>query len=176
MPAKPIQFFDAEVLHKPTRKVEFPLTDELKQLVADLKDTLDERPHATGVAAPQIGVDVSMFVYKIGNYIKPTVMINPEIVKARDLEESGDLEMCLSYPGRIYVVPRYKNISVYFQDVDGESYVLKYRNFEARVIQHETDHLSGLTIEDRGILVDEETTAMLLGMIEEEEGNDGEEK
>ena len=76
--------------------------------------------------------------------------------------------MCLSYPGRIYYVPRYKNITVFFQDETGESYVLKYSGFEARVLQHEIDHLDGLTIDDRGELLDEDSTRELLGEI-----NDG---
>ena len=176
MSVRSIELFESEVLHKPTRKVEFPLTEETKQVIVDLYDTLEARKTATGLAAPQIGVDLSMFVYKIGNYIKPTIMINPSIVKARDIESTGDLEMCLSFPERIYVVPRYKKISVYFQDETGESYVLKYRNFEARVIQHEIDHLSGLTIEDKGYMLDEDVTNQLLDMAREENENGEEEQ
>lgn len=167
MSERNIEVFDSFYLHKKTTPVEFPLSEEMKQVVQDLKDTLTGCENATGVAAPQIGVSSSLLVYKIGDVIKTTVMINPKIVKARNMEEEGKLEMCLSYPGRIYYVPRYKNITVFFQDENGEAYVLKYSGFEARVLQHEIDHLDGLTIADRGKLLDEDMTRELLGEIKD---------
>jgi len=167
MSERNIEVFDSEYLHKKTTPVTFPLSPEMKQVIQDLKDTLAGCARATGVAAPQIGVSSSILIYRVGDFVPPTVMINPKIVKARHMEEEGKLEMCLSYPEKIYYIPRYKNITVFYQDENGDSYVLKYKGFEARVLQHEIDHLDGLTIADRGELLDEETTRELLGKIDD---------
>lgn len=163
MAVRNIEKDDSYFLHKESRPVDFPLSDTVKEVIQDLKDTMDTRPSATGLAAPQIGSNVQVFVYKCRQQTPVTVMINPRIVKAADFEATPKMEMCLSYPSRIYSVPRYKRIAVHFQDENGDVYVLKYRGFEARILQHEIDHLHGLTIADKGAKIDEETTKTLLG-------------
>lgn len=169
MPNIVIHTDGSEYLSKPCRKVTFPLKDEEKLVIQNLKDTLKFNKRATGVAAPQIGSSISALIYKCANQTPDTIMINPEIIKARDLEKHGKLEMCLSFPERIFSVQRYKNITVRFQDEYGEFYILKYRDLEARIIQHEIDHLYGITIADRGKELDEETTQKLLGGLNEQE-------
>lgn len=164
-----IQLEAAECLHKTSKIVQFPLSEESRLVIKDLKDTLVYCDAATGVAAPQIGVNVRILVYHIVGIVPPTIMINPTIVKARDMELEGKYEMCLSYPDRIFKCNRYKNITVRYQDETGDVYVLKYRGEEARILQHEIDHLDGLTIEDRGQELPEEQVAFLLGEIDAEE-------
>lgn len=153
----------SEYLTQVSRQVEWPLTDAAKDVIQDLKDTMASAPNATGLAAPQIGSNLAIIIYKCAQQTPPTIMINPRIVKAADFEDSPKMEMCLSFPRQIYSVPRYKRIAVHFEDELGDVYVLKYRGFEARILQHEIDHLQGLTIKDKGALLDEETTEMLLG-------------
>lgn len=161
-----IETGDSHFLYEVSRPVTWPLTDEVKGVIQDLKDTLDATKHATGVAAPQIGSNVNIIIYRTDK-VKPTIMINPRIVKARDMETTPKFEMCLSFPQQIYSVKRYKNISVYFEDESGDSYVLKYRGLEARILQHETDHLIGMNIPQRGDKLDEATTLALLGGLRE---------
>lgn len=159
-----IEYEGSHFLKEPTRKVEWPLTKEVQQVIQDLKDTMEATGRAAGIAAPQIGSSVSILIYRT-SHTKPTIMINPRIVKARDMEPKGKYEMCLSFPDQIFEVPRYKNITVYYEDESGKPYVLKYRGFEARVLQHETDHLLGLTMADKGKKLSAEETAYLLEAI-----------
>ncbi len=176
MVVRNIEKEDSVFLHRESRPVEWPLSESVRQVIRDLNDTLNASEHATGLAAPQIGSNVNIIVYRLA-YKSNTVMINPRIVKAADFEATPKFEMCLSYPGQIYALPRYKRISVYFEDLTGDSYVLKYRGFEATVIQHEIDHLLGITIADKGEKLDSKTTRLLLEKAEQEmEGDDHDEE
>ena len=150
-------------LHTKSTDVKFPLTNDVKTLISDMKDTLCNTEFAAGLAAPQVGKLLNLFVYRTDEHPSPMVMINPVIIKACDYSH-GQCEMCLSYPGQVYKVHRAKRIAVRFFDEFGEHYVLKYRGFEAMIIQHEVDHLLGLTIKDRGEKLPEELTRKLLNL------------
>lgn len=167
---------NSNYLHTKCSDVKFPLDQETKELISDMKDTLCNTEYATGLAAPQVGASVNIFVYRTDEHPAPMVMINPVIIKAADYSR-GQCEMCLSYPNQIYKVSRAKRIAVRFFDEFGEHYVLKYRGFEAMIIQHETDHLLGLTIKDRGEKLSDELTQKMLRMArgEQLEENDEEE-
>lgn len=161
---------ESDYLHNRTKDVVFPLSEEIKALIQDLKDTLLDTDTGAGLAAPQIGAPFSIFVYRTNEHPEPVVVINPSIIKAADYGKP-EYEMCLSYPYQIYSVERAKRIAVRFYDEEGNHSNLKYRGHEAVIIQHETDHLLGLTIKDRGQLLDKKTTMQLLGIkdVDEEE-------
>lgn len=154
---------DSQYLHQRCTDVKFPLTLETHELIRDMKETLLSHKTAVGLAAPQVGANLNIFVYRTDKHPHPIVIINPTIIKAADLNH-GQYEMCLSYPNQLFEVVRAKRIVLRFFDEDGEHYVLKYRGFEATVIQHETDHLLGLTIKDRGTKLDQELTRKLLDL------------
>lgn len=133
-------------LRKKAREVtEFD--EKLTQLVIDLHQTMakfNNKPHlpdAAGLAAPQIGVPLRVFVYKLGK--DPTCMINPVIIEQEG--EQYEPEGCLSFPGVFIKVKRADKILVEFQDVDGNKNQLKTDGFISRCIQHEIDHLDGTT-------------------------------
>lgn len=160
---------ESEYLHKPAAEVSFPLDKETKQLIADMKETLLARSSAVGLAAPQVGSSLQILVYLYASMKEPMVMINPSIVKAADYG-APQFEMCLSYPEEVYDISRAKRIAVRFYNEDGTHVVLKYRNEEARIIQHESDHLLGITIKDRGRKVPEEELKELVNKFLNEEG------
>lgn len=153
---------ESHYLHNKTEPVTFPLADSMKRLIRDMKETLKSMDTASGLAANQVGAPYSVFVYRIDSKSEPVVMINPTIIKAADYGNPA-FEMCLSYPKEIYAVSRAKRITVRFFDENGDLYILKYRGHEAIIIQHETDHLLGLTIKDRGSKLPKDLADQLLG-------------
>jgi len=121
--------------------------------VAQLQQVLGEGPGAVGIAAPQIGLLQRLIIIDCRQSIRPCrnhgrlVMINPEIT-AREGERVGR-EGCLSVPDWVGMVPRAVDISVRYQDELGETHEMHAHGFEARVIQHEVDHLEGILFIDR---------------------------
>lgn len=93
-----------------------------------------------GIAAPQIGISESYFVFK------GKIAVNPKIIAASDEKES-DIEGCLSLNDRFYV-PRSKNITVEYYNAALCKVTADLTGFEARVFQHEIDHLNGKLILD----------------------------
>ncbi|MDP3697087.1 MAG: peptide deformylase [Candidatus Taylorbacteria bacterium] len=122
----------------------------LKELILDMKNTMKEK-QGVGLAANQIGKDLAIFVIdeKLAQENKaPDVYINPEITEySKDQDEME--EGCLSIPEYYVQIKRAKKIKIKFIDESGEKKKLKARGFLARVLQHETDHLNGLTIKNR---------------------------
>lgn len=174
---------DSEYLHKKADLVTFPLSDEVNTLISDMKETLNSKKSAVGLAAPQVGASLAIIVCKLANLEEPFVMINPTIIKSADMDH-GQFEMCLSYPDEVYDVVRAKRIAVRFYDEFGYHYVLKYRTQDATIIQHEVDHLLGITIKDRGKPVNKQVVDAILGALsgdnkdldlEEGEGDNNEE-
>lgn len=128
---------------------------EVQQLIEDLIETMQEYDGA-GLAAPQIHVSQQVVVFGIaGNERYPdaeaiplTVLINPRITATtKDTDE--DWEGCLSVPDLRGKVPRYTSVSVEAFGRNGELLRFAARDFHARVIQHECDHLMGKVFLDR---------------------------
>lgn len=124
-------------------------TPELHALIQDLKDTMAHAQGA-GLAAPQIGVDLSVVIFGFGRSqrypdappVPETVLINPIITPLADEEENG-WEGCLSVPGLRGVVPRFARIRYQGFDQFGQTIDREAEGFHARVVQHECDHLIG---------------------------------
>jgi len=121
-----------------------------KDLILDMKKAMVEN-NGVGLAANQVGKDLSIFVIdeklaKENNV--PDVYINPEITEYSKEEDELE-EGCLSIPGYWALIKRSKKIKI--KAVDGNGYKIKFKakGFLARVLQHETDHLNGLTIKDK---------------------------
>jgi peptide deformylase len=102
-----------------------------------------------GLAATQLGTLRRMLVFQVGSEAEPTVLINPEI----EWRSEGDLataeEGCLSLPGVIVDVERPLHVRARGVDVHGEPFSIEASGLEARVIQHEVDHLDGVLMIDR---------------------------
>lgn len=119
-----------------------PKSDEIKKLAGEMAITLVMN-NGAGLAAPQVGHSIRMFLMRHGSVI--LVCINPEITR-RGKDKVKDVEGCLSLPGKRVRVERSKICELIFYDVDGKLNQMKLRNFDARVAQHELDHLNGILI------------------------------
>ncbi len=115
-----------------------------------------ERSNGVGIAAPQVGEPVRLFIvashpnlrYPTAPEMEPTPMINPRIVDHSLTTEKG-WEGCLSVPGIRGLVPRYPTIQVEYTGRDGLIYQQTFTDFVARIFQHELDHLNGIVFLDR---------------------------
>src|SRR3954449_3241618 len=126
----------------------------IQKLIDDMLDTMREY-HGVGLAAPQVHEGVRLFVAALDHDEDdekpeegPIAVINPEITIV-GAEVVDDWEGCLSIPDIRGRVPRAKEIKVRAYDRNGERIELHARDFPARVIQHETDHLDGVLFFDR---------------------------
>jgi peptide deformylase len=117
---------------------------ELRELVADLMDTLLGAPGRAGVAAPQIGVSARVFSYDAdgfrGYVVNPTLEVSAEA-------QDGD-EGCLSIPELYFPRLRAQEATVRGFDQHGEPITVRGTGFLARALQHETDHLDGVLFID----------------------------
>jgi peptide deformylase len=101
-----------------------------------------------GLAAPQIGLSQRLLVYRVGQDAPVVALVNPEIDWRGGDEETME-EGCLSIPGINVDVDRAIHVRVRAQDETGAERVVEASGLEARVIQHELDHLDGVLILDR---------------------------
>src|SRR3954452_5384534 len=101
-----------------------------------------------GLAAPQLGISQRLLVYRVGPDAPVIVLANPELEWNSDDEEVLD-EGCLSIPGITVDVERPVHVRVRALDEEGETRLVEASGLEARVIQHEMDHLNGVLILDR---------------------------
>jgi peptide deformylase len=141
------QFPDPALRNRATPVSE--VDDEVQELAGRMVDIM-ERAHGVGLAAPQIGVLRRILVYRARDEDQAHVLINPELVERSDETEVGT-EGCLSLlGGELQVaVPRHLRVKVAARDEKGDEVELDAEGFEARVIQHEIDHLDGVLILDR---------------------------
>jgi peptide deformylase len=117
----------------------------LRKLAKRMIRIMHDAP-GVGLAAPQVGVLQRLLVYDVDD--DPRVLVNPVLEEFSDETEESD-EGCLSVPGVTMPVARSLSVRVRGSDVDGEPVDFLAEGFEARVIQHETDHLDGVLIVDR---------------------------
>lgn len=133
-----------EILRKKCREVGV-VTDRIRLTLNDMLETMREA-HGVGIAGPQVGVMRRMFVAE-PEPGRVYFMIDPII-----LEKSGsqiDDEGCLSVPGMIGTVERPDYIKIEATDLDGNRQVYEFRDFDARVMCHESDHLDGVLFIDK---------------------------
>lgn len=135
------------VLHKKCNFIE-QFDEDLKNLIADLTETLHKTDNAVGLAAPQIGVLKRVTVIDIGDGSGPVVLINPEIVEKSE-SCNCSIEGCLSYPGRWALVERPDRVKVKTFDENGNINFIEAADFLARAFCHEIDHLNGLVFLDK---------------------------
>lgn len=142
--------YGEKILAKKTKKVDFgALRKELPVLLADMFETMDAVGGA-GLAANQVGLDLRLAVIKIqreGEEPLSIVIINPEIV-----EKSGSMyeeEGCLSFPGLFARVRRAAKVKVRAINEKGLPIEINAEGLFAKALQHEVDHLDGVTFVDR---------------------------
>jgi len=117
-------------------------------ILEDMAETM-EHYKGVGLAAPQIGLNLSLVVIKPGEDFPVFEFINPRITSCAG--EEVDVEGCLSVPGTFGEVPRCTEVELEYRDRKGRRKTLKTSGFFARIIQHELDHLSGTLFVDKVI-------------------------
>ena len=125
-------------------------TPELGQLLADMQDTMRDL-NGAGLAAPQIGVGLRVVIfgfednprYPDADSVPFTVLINPVLTPMSEVLDEG-WEGCLSVPGMRGLVPRYRELRYTGFDAAGAPLDRTVKDFHARVVQHEVDHLDGI--------------------------------
>ena len=146
------------------KKLKEVSVEEGMAIAKELFEILNKRKDGIGLAANQVGIDAQVAVV---NVREPVVLINPKIIDKSD--EISYYEGCLSFPKHGIRTKRYKNIIVKSADVDCQYYFsgaesaknakgtwetakkhdTEQRLLEAICVQHEIDHLNGITIHDR---------------------------
>ncbi|MCD6106600.1 MAG: peptide deformylase [Caldisericaceae bacterium] len=132
------------VLRKKAQKIK-SIDKKIVDLVKKMFKTMDAgKVPGVGLAAPQVGVSIALFVYKVDD--DKGVVINPVIVskKGEEVKEEG----CLSVPGVYGPVKRAEKIIVKGLNIKGKRFKLNLDGLKARVFQHETDHLNGIIFTD----------------------------
>lgn len=115
------------------------------ELIKEMTETMKEKD-GVGLAAPQIGENLRLIIVVLDKVV--ITMINPQITKkswAKDTAEEG----CLSIPKTYGKVERHKQINCVYFDENGKKQKLKLKNLNARIIQHEVDHLDGVLFIDK---------------------------
>ena len=141
------------------KKVCRPVTkfdDRLATLLDDMKETLIEA-NGLGLAGPQVGIMRRLFICLDDRDIPEELpenyeykfieFINPEILELSD-EKVELYEGCLSFPGHNGAISRSKHVKVKAQDRNGNEFTMEADDMLARCIQHENNHLDGITIMD----------------------------
>ena len=146
-----IRMYGDPVLREDCDPVE-QIDASVTELITDLRDTMYDAD-GIGLAAPQVGVPVRVFVYDIRDpEVEPGVLVNPEITMFSDDRVPYD-EGCLSVPGITEVVERPRAIRFRYRDLDGRDHERQAEGLLARVVQHEIDHLDGILFVDRLSLI-----------------------
>jgi peptide deformylase len=128
----------------PVREFDEVLEAEADRMIGLMRDAI-----GVGLAATQLGTLRRMLVFQVGSEAEPTVLVNPEIEWRSEQDLATAEEGCLSLPGVIVDVERPLHIRARGVDVHGESFSIEASGLEARVIQHEVDHLDGVLMLDR---------------------------
>lgn len=153
---KPIVRVPNTVLTTPSESVTV-FDSKLSRIIADMKETLlaTTNPKGVGLAAPQVGIGLRLFITRPNDKSAIRVFINPEIVKKSHLvtdgipERSNKLEGCLSIPNVWGKVHRVSTLTLKYQDEKGEQRKEAFSGFLATIIQHETDHINGILFTQR---------------------------
>ena len=140
------------VLMQKAAPVEDPTAPEIRQLAADMQETLEDIG-ASGLAANQVFVPKRVVVYRMiaaripaGSGLQPrpwTVMVNP-VITPKSAVQTPVWERCLSVPGLHGKVPRFSQISITYSDLEGKVHTEHATSSWAALLQHECDHLEGI--------------------------------
>lgn len=157
----PIARMGEEILQKKAESINLKHIEEVIPLIEDMKYTLIQQGERVGLAAPQVFVSKRLLIFRIPEKLHPRYantaitnsielhpLINPEIKPLSSEKEEG-YEACISIPGLVGVVPRYKHIEYSYYNVHGKHHRIEASGFHARVVQHEYDHLEGILFIER---------------------------
>jgi peptide deformylase len=142
---RPILKYGDGTLHAAARPVD-AVTPDVDRLVEDMVETMYAAP-GVGLAATQVNVSKRIFVMDVNDEHPPAVVINPKLEVFDEVVEIR--EGCLSVPGMIGEIVRYKRAAVTCLDREGRKIRIEGEGLLAQCLQHEVDHLSGALYIDR---------------------------
>lgn len=165
-----ITHYPAKVLAEPALPVD-KIDDTIRQLVVRMIDIMVELK-GVGLAAPQAGVPLRLFVISTdGTKEKALAYVNPTVKTEGTLVENE--EGCLSVPGIYTKIKRYSKATVTATDLDGKTFTEQGEGLYARALQHEFDHIEGVTIINRMPMVARITYRKQLKKLEEANSDAG---
>lgn len=124
----------------------------VREIVSKIKRTM-RKNNLTSLSAPAVGYNKRIFCVdysdnEIKTYINPVVSLREGIHLSR--------EVCSSIPGKEYIIPRNNVINIYYQRPNGEVKIQEFKGLASNVLQHEIDHLEGITLDDMGLEIDKD--------------------
>ncbi|CAN5242763.1 peptide deformylase [soil metagenome] len=154
----PIVKVPAKVLYTPVKKID-KITAKIKKLVRDMEETLAVQtdPEGVGLAAPQVGVGLALFIIRPDDAVPARAFINPKIIK---IEESTSptkkknkttLEGCLSVDRVWSPILRPQKVLLAYKTIEGQQVEEWFEKFDAVIVQHEVDHLDGILFTQRAL-------------------------
>ena len=159
------------VLTSPTKPI-VVVDEKIKKVISDMEKVLvaQNDPPGVGLAANQVGLDLSIFILKVSEKSKTKIFINPKIINVgsqfiapkikgvinhaptkKSRRKRVKLEGCLSIPRIWGPVKRKDRVFLKYQDISGKEYLKWFTGFESIIIQHEMDHLNGVVFTQRSI-------------------------
>ncbi len=149
---------------KPISKID----DLIKKLIKDMEKTLlvQKDPKGVGLAAPQVGQALQLFIIKPSTKAKIEVFINPKILAVKRTlsrrqksehqatgtpDKHSKLEGCLSIPRIWAPIKRSQEVELEYQDENGKTKKKKFKDFKTIIVQHEIDHLNGILFTQRAL-------------------------
>ena len=153
------------ILTQPAKPV-LKIDEKIIKLISDMEETLvaQKDPEGVGLAAPQVEVDLSIFIIKPTPDDEVEVFVNPKIIKQETLsskpkiatkkgkkESKVKLEGCLSIPKIWGPIKRAEKILLEYENIKGEKKSEWFEGFKATIIQHEVDHLQGVLFTQRSV-------------------------
>lgn len=121
------------------------IDDTIRNIAASMVETMLAN-NGVGLAGNQIGLLKRIIVILVNG--NPKVMINPEIILMSDNKVTED-EGCLSFPDTFLPIERFESIRIKYRSLSGHPMLETYNGLEARIIQHELDHLEGIVFTTR---------------------------
>lgn len=137
---------DNKILRTKSQEVADFGDPKIQKLIADMKETLASIKEGVGLAAPQVGENVRIFVLS-PEISKRLIFINP--VAKKSLKKNRLQEGCLSLPKLIGIIKRSTNVKVQAHDEAGKKFSLTATGLLAQAVQHEIDHLDGVLFIDK---------------------------
>lgn len=124
----------------------------VREIVSKIKRTM-RKNNLTSLSAPAVGYNKRIFCVdysdnEIKTYINPVVSLREGIHLSR--------EVCSSIPDKEYIIPRNNVINIYYQRPNGEVKIQEFKGLASNVLQHELDHLEGITLDDMGLEIDKD--------------------
>lgn len=142
-----IKKFNEPVLRRKCEEVE-NITPKIKELVLNMEDIM-KKNQGIGLAANQVGVSKRVIVVQLGLRSSKVIgLINPRIIKKSSEKEIGE-EGCLSFPSISLDIKRSREVEIEAIDISEQEIKMKAKGLSARVLQHEIDHLDGISFFNR---------------------------